>query len=181
MASLLRSPQPMHYPPTHHSFQFPPSRTPASFYPTRTPPPPQSHSPLATNQLPGLHAGAMYTGNVLGPSIGPAEESKIYALVVDLMDPGTRESALLELSKKREQYDELALVLWHSFGMPPWSSLNTYAEPLQESWLASSRKSSPSTLFSHLRLLLRMPQIEFAMRWPYCNVSLPIQTHGNYF
>ena len=119
MASLLRSPQPMHYPPSHsHSFQFPPSRTPASFYPTRTPPPPQSHSPLANNQLAGLHASSMYGGNTLGPAIGPAEESKIYALVVDLMDPGTRESALLELSKKREQYDELALVLWHSFGRP---------------------------------------------------------------
>lgn len=27
-----------------------------------------------------------------------------------------REAALLELSKKREQYEDLALVLWHSFG-----------------------------------------------------------------
>lgn len=44
------------------------------------------------------------------------EESKIYALVIDLMDVNTREAALLELSKKREQYDDLALVLWHSFG-----------------------------------------------------------------
>jgi CCR4-NOT transcription complex subunit 9 len=58
----------------------------------------------------------MYGGNSLGPTIGLAEENKIYALVIDLMDPNTRESALLELSKKREQYDELALVLWHSFG-----------------------------------------------------------------
>ena len=44
------------------------------------------------------------------------EEQKIYSLVVDLLDPAARESALLELSKKREQFDELALVLWHSFG-----------------------------------------------------------------
>lgn len=44
------------------------------------------------------------------------EEGKIYALVIDLMDANCRESALLELSKKREQYDDLALVLWHSFG-----------------------------------------------------------------
>lgn len=116
MASLLRSPQPTHYPHTHTQFQFPPSRTPASFYPTRTPPPPQSHSPLPNNQLASLHASSMYGGNALGPAIGPAEEAKIYGLVIDLMDPNTRESALLELSKKREQYDELALVLWHSFG-----------------------------------------------------------------
>ena len=44
------------------------------------------------------------------------EDEKIYSLVIDLMDPNTREGALLELSKKREQYDDLALVLWHSFG-----------------------------------------------------------------
>ena len=30
-----------------------------------------------------------------------------------------REAALLELSKKREQYEDLALVLWHSFGRLP--------------------------------------------------------------
>lgn len=44
------------------------------------------------------------------------EDGKIYGLVIELMDPNTREGALLELSKKREQYDDLALVLWHSFG-----------------------------------------------------------------
>lgn len=30
-----------------------------------------------------------------------------------------REHALLELSKKREQYEDLALVLWNSFGVMP--------------------------------------------------------------
>jgi len=44
------------------------------------------------------------------------EENKIYTLVTELLDPNTREGALLELSKKREQYDDLALLLWHSFG-----------------------------------------------------------------
>ena len=48
------------------------------------------------------------------------EDGKIYTLVIDLMDPSTRETALLELSKKREQYDDLALVLWHSFGEFRW-------------------------------------------------------------
>ena len=47
------------------------------------------------------------------------EEHKIYTLVIQLLDPGSRESALLELSKKRVQVDELALVLWHSFGTSP--------------------------------------------------------------
>ncbi|KAK0467333.1 uncharacterized protein EV420DRAFT_1617407 [Desarmillaria tabescens] len=48
-----------------------------------------------------------------------SHNGKIYALVIELMDPMAREGALLELSKKREQYDDLALVLWHSFGIMP--------------------------------------------------------------
>jgi len=37
-------------------------------------------------------------------------------LVLDLANPATRENALLELSKKRETFPELAPYLWHSFG-----------------------------------------------------------------
>jgi len=37
-------------------------------------------------------------------------------LVLELADPGTRENALLDLSKKREAFPELAPYLWHSFG-----------------------------------------------------------------
>jgi CCR4-NOT transcription complex subunit 9 len=37
--------------------------------------------------------------------------------IADLLNENTREGALLELSKKREQVPELALILWHSFGM----------------------------------------------------------------
>ncbi|KAI9146307.1 hypothetical protein BKA69DRAFT_1024248 [Paraphysoderma sedebokerense] len=44
------------------------------------------------------------------------DEDKVYALVLELLDPKTREGALLELSKRREQYEDLALILWHSFG-----------------------------------------------------------------
>ena len=80
------------------------------------------------------------------------EEGKIYALVVELMDPNTRETALLELSKKREQYDDLALVLWHSFGsfltrsVPVRLTNGWYDE--QVSWQLSSRRLSPCTLCS---------------------------------
>ncbi|CAO3659084.1 hypothetical protein INT44_008355 [Umbelopsis vinacea] len=45
------------------------------------------------------------------------DEEKIYTLVLELLNPNLREQALLELSKKREQYDDLALILWHSFGV----------------------------------------------------------------
>lgn len=44
------------------------------------------------------------------------DEEKIYGLVLDLLNPSSREQALLDLSKKREQYEDLALVLWYSYG-----------------------------------------------------------------
>jgi CCR4-NOT transcription complex subunit 9 len=44
--------------------------------------------------------------------------SQIFEWVSQLLKgPEGREKALLELSRKREQYDDLALILWHSFGI----------------------------------------------------------------
>lgn len=45
------------------------------------------------------------------------ENRKVFIWVAELLDPNRREAALMELSKKREQVPELALVIWHSFGM----------------------------------------------------------------
>lgn len=42
---------------------------------------------------------------------------EIHSLIHDLIDNQTRELALIELSKKREQYEDLAPLLWHSFGL----------------------------------------------------------------
>lgn len=72
----------------------------------------------------GADGGARSSSPLLasGSSSGPAagsqqsENDKVYWLIVELLNPSTREAALLELSKKREQWDDLALVLWHSFG-----------------------------------------------------------------
>lgn len=44
------------------------------------------------------------------------ENRRTMAYIADLLNENTREAALLELSKKREQVPELALILWHSFG-----------------------------------------------------------------
>lgn len=44
------------------------------------------------------------------------EHRQMLEWIAQLMSPATRETALLELSKKREQVPELALILWHSFG-----------------------------------------------------------------
>ncbi|KAI9670628.1 MAG: Cell differentiation protein rcd1 [Alyxoria varia] len=46
-----------------------------------------------------------------------AEERKVLEWVAQLLYVETREAALLELSKKREQFPQLALILWHSFGV----------------------------------------------------------------
>lgn len=43
-------------------------------------------------------------------------QDQLGKLVQDLTNPNTKESALLELSKKRESFPELAPYLWHSFG-----------------------------------------------------------------
>lgn len=43
-------------------------------------------------------------------------DRKVLEWVAQVLNASTREAALLELSKKREQVTELALVLWHSFG-----------------------------------------------------------------
>lgn len=44
------------------------------------------------------------------------ENRRVLEWIAQMMNANTRESALLELSKKREQVPELALILWHSFG-----------------------------------------------------------------
>lgn len=104
---------------------------------------PVSHSPKPQYGHPGVHPLGILTPNpnfglygsraLAQPSPPPLsslpgahqihyahqapEEARIHQLIVDLMEPALRETALLELSKKREQFDDLALVLWHSFGI----------------------------------------------------------------
>jgi CCR4-NOT transcription complex subunit 9 len=51
------------------------------------------------------------------PEFAGDDSRKTMEFIVQLLNPNTRETALLELSKKREAVPELALVLWHSFGM----------------------------------------------------------------
>lgn len=83
-------------------------------------PPPYADSPINVGPGIPIHTPSQAVGVYAGtsPAIPPVahEEQKVYGLVIDLLNPEKRESALLELSKKREQYDDLALVLWHSFG-----------------------------------------------------------------
>lgn len=74
------------------------------------------------NRIPALHSAVSGLPSAHGhdgshePLISE-DNRRTMAYIADLLNENTRETALLELSKKREQVPELALILWHSFGM----------------------------------------------------------------
>lgn len=76
------------------------------------------------NRLAGQHngvtasIGASVASHVQENGLENVSEDnrRTLTFVADLLNENTRETALLELSKKREQVPELALILWHSFG-----------------------------------------------------------------
>ncbi|OBT57398.1 CCR4-NOT transcription complex subunit 9 [Pseudogymnoascus sp. 24MN13] len=72
------------------------------------------------------------------------ENRRVLVWIAELLNEDTRESALLELSKKREQVPELALILWHSFGvmtslLQEIISVYTLLNPSQLTAAASNR------------------------------------------
>jgi CCR4-NOT transcription complex subunit 9 len=77
--------------------------------------PPAPQAGYATTSSPQSGGKLLMLPNGAAPPAG-SEEEKIYILLTELLDPETRETALLELSKKREMYEDLALVLWGGFG-----------------------------------------------------------------
>ncbi|KAL2828927.1 cell differentiation family, Rcd1-like-domain-containing protein [Aspergillus cavernicola] len=77
----------------------------------------------ASNPAQGVSAGGIGGDGALPSAMsmidgGVSDENrKVFVWVAELLDPNRRETALMELSKKREQVPELALVIWHSFGV----------------------------------------------------------------
>ena len=57
-----------------------------------------------------LAGGGLLDGNFT------EEHKRLVGWVAELLNGNSREQALMELSKKREQVPELALIIWHSFG-----------------------------------------------------------------
>ncbi|KAL7529570.1 hypothetical protein ACHAWF_003030, partial [Thalassiosira exigua] len=76
----------------------------------------------AMSAPPGGGAGA--GGAAVGPAApvpsglgpGPTTIDELHLFVVQLVDPQHREGVLLELSKKRESFPDLAPILWHTVG-----------------------------------------------------------------
>lgn len=68
---------------------------------------------------PTAAAAAAAASNIAGNSgvKRALDDTKVYNWVIELTYGPNKEQALLELGKKREQYDDLALVLWHSYGV----------------------------------------------------------------
>lgn len=77
----------------------------------------QHYTRIASAHPTAALASASHSGqdDAMGPGISE-DNRRTLAYIADLLTESTREAALLELSKKREQVPELALILWHSFG-----------------------------------------------------------------
>ena len=61
-------------------------------------------------------AGPTAPATTSNSSSSSLEVEKVHQWILELSAPETRETALLELSKKREAVADLAPMLWHSFG-----------------------------------------------------------------
>ena len=65
----------------------------------------------------GGHTMGSDTAMANGPDGNFSDENRrVLVWVAELLNGSSRETALMELSKKREQVSELALIIWHSFG-----------------------------------------------------------------
>lgn len=164
MAGLI-SPKPLSY--LQHGMQYNPyQRAGVVAYPDSQ----NAAGSQLTIHTPDQSLAAMMEGS---PALTMAahEEQKIYSLVIQLLDPGSRESALLELSKKREQFDELALVLWHSFGKhSSRTSSSVSSNWHQVSCPPYSRKLYRFTRCFHLPISRPMSPTVSATRSPFSNV-----------
>ena len=80
-----------------------------------TPPAAAVSTSSATSAATSTTASAAGAGGA-GANLNGVDREQIYGWIMELSSPATRETALLELSKKREVVPDLAPMLWHSFG-----------------------------------------------------------------
>ncbi|KAL7811500.1 cell differentiation protein rcd1 [Trichoderma aethiopicum] len=109
----------------------------------------QQQPPPHYGRMPGGHGNvnnsiAATHGQDGGHDNISEDNRRTMAYIADLLSENTREAALLELSKKREQVPELALILWHSFGvmtslLQEIISVYTLLNPSQLTAAASNR------------------------------------------
>jgi CCR4-NOT transcription complex subunit 9 len=85
--------------------------------PTSMPPTSAAAVSSATTTSGGIKpSGGGPPGNAPSSAVNAVDRDQIYKWILELNSPDTRETALLELSKKREVVPDLAPMLWNSFG-----------------------------------------------------------------
>ncbi|PVV05159.1 hypothetical protein BB560_000329 [Smittium megazygosporum] len=61
--------------------------------------------------------GANLSGNAANLLAPQSDPENIYYLIIGLFNSSTKEHCLAELSKRRDQHPDLALILWNSYGV----------------------------------------------------------------
>lgn len=101
-----------------------------------------------------------------------SDDDKVFTWILELMHGPNREQALLELGKKREQYDDLALILWHSFGvMTCLIQEIIYVYPLLS---PPQLTSSASNRVCNALALLQCIASHDSTRKPFLNAHIPL-------
>jgi CCR4-NOT transcription complex subunit 9 len=137
------------------------------------------------SRIAGVHGGIGGIGGAHGQEIPNHElavsedNRRTMTYIADLLNEATRETALLELSKKREQVPELALILWYSFGvmtslLQEIISVYTLLNPSQLTAAASNRVCNALALLqcvaSHneTRTLFISGMMRYIPPYPFC-------------
>ncbi|CAM1506496.1 Fc.00g061370.m01.CDS01 [Cosmosporella sp. VM-42] len=131
----------MHQQPTHHQQQHAQQQAAAAAVSAVQQ---QQHFNRIANAHPNVNNLAAHSQDPSHDNNVSEDNRRTMAYIADLLNENTREAALLELSKKREQVPELALILWHSFGvmtslLQEIISVYTLLNPSQLTAAASNR------------------------------------------
>lgn len=75
--------------------------------------PPSAGATGQTSNNSSMNSGQPQSSN---SNSAPVSRERIATWITELLSSSTREAALMELSRKREKVNDLAVLLWHSFG-----------------------------------------------------------------
>ncbi|WVZ60793.1 hypothetical protein U9M48_010772 [Paspalum notatum var. saurae] len=122
---------------------------------------------LSTGQSLGLDAPSSPAPAAKDNSMTNAEQ-----LVLDLCNPELREKALLVLSKKRENFPDLALLLWHSFGTMSalLQEIVSVYGPLSRATLSSGQSNRVCNALALLQGIASHPET----RMPFIDANIPL-------
>lgn len=130
--------------------------------------------PSQNNGTNSLSAGSTSNSSAPSTTIGrqTSDDDKVFTWILELMHGPNSEQALLELGKKREQYEDLALILWHSFGvMTCLLQEIIYVYPLLS---PPQLTSTASNRVCNALALLQCIASHDSTRQPFLNAHIPL-------